>query len=290
MRLAWTRRMPVMVSFILPVRNAVDTIDEAVERVLYADLGHSELCREVIVVDDASSDGTTASLRRLASRGLARVSFLPEVLGRGAALSTGLASASGELVVLADATLAYDPAEVSRLLTPITAGTADVVYGSRYVAGPRHVPKLWDRVMDRVLTGASNGLTNISLSDVTTTYQAFRADAVRGAVLRADGRAIASELAALFAARQCRIFEVPVSYRTDRRSASHGRWLESVAQLTMMARCRLRSWQLGELMPHRPLPTTEPVATRGARLTRLLHPVDLVPISPAAARPMLRAN
>lgn len=288
MRLAWNRRMPALVSFVLPVRDAVDTIEEALERVLHADLGHAELRREIIVVDDASTDGTAEHLRRLAARGLARVSSHMEAIGPGAALSTGLAMVNGDIVVVADATLAYDPAEVSTLLGPIAAGTADVVYGSRYAAATRQVPKLWDRLADQIMTVVSNGLTNVSLTDVTTTYQAFRADVVRGAVLRADGWAITGELAALFAARQCRIFEVPVSYRTDRRDGSSGRWLQGLAQLAMMTRCRLRSWQLETVAPQPPLPA--PAASRGARLTRLVRPVDLMPMSPAAARPMLRPN
>ncbi|MCC6763615.1 MAG: glycosyltransferase family 2 protein [Deltaproteobacteria bacterium] len=282
--------MPTMVSFVIPVRNAVDTIEEAVERVLHADLGHADLHREIIVVDDASADGTAERLQHLAARGLARVGFHPEAIGQGAALSTALAMVSGDIVVVADATLAYDPSETGRLLEPIASGAADVVYGSRYVAASRQVPALWDRLADQLLTVVSNGLTNVSLTDVTTTARAFRVDVVRGAVLRADGCAIAGELAALFTTRQCRIFEVPVSYRTERRTPRNGRWLQGLAQLTMMARCRLRSWHLEAVAPHRPLPAAMPVAARGARLTRLVRPVDLMPMSPATTRPMLRAN
>jgi glycosyltransferase involved in cell wall biosynthesis len=282
--------MPTMISFILPVRNAVDTLEDAVERVLHADLGHADLLREIIVVDDASSDGTADRLRHLAARGLARVSFHPDAIGQGAALSTGLAMVGGDIVVMVDATMAYEPAETGRLLAPILSGDADVVYGSRYVAATRQVPKLSDRLADRVVTAVSNGLTNASLTDVTTTFHAFRTDVVRGAVLRADGCAIAGELAALFTTRRCRIFEVPVSYRTNRRHEAEGRWLSSLAHITMMARCRLRSWQLAAVAPHRALPTVAPGMARGARLTRLVRPVDLMPISAAAGRPMLRAN
>ncbi len=290
MRLAWNRRMPTMVSFVLPTHNAVDTLEEAVARVLDVDLGPADLRREIIVVDDASTDGTAERLRHLAARGLARASFHPEALGPGATLTTALAMASGDIVVVADATLAYDASEAGRLVEPIASGAADVVYGSRYVAATRQVPELWDRLVDRLMTVVSNGLTNVSLTDVTTTSQAFRADVIRGAVLRSDGCAVAGELAALFTTRRCRIFEVPVSYRTDRRRSPEGRWWRSLAQLTMMGRCRLRSWQLEAVTPHRPLPAAAPLAARGARLTRLVHPVDLLPMSPPTMRPVLRAN
>lgn len=282
--------MPATVSFLLPVHNVVDTIDEALDRVMHADLGHPDLRREVIVVDDASTDGTTDLLRRAAARGLARVCFQAETLGQGAALSSGLALVTGDIVVVLDASLAYDPSEAGRLVAPIVAGNADVVYGSRYVATSRQVPKLWDRLADQLVTAVSNGLTNVSLTDVTTSYQAFRTDVVRGAVFRADGCGIAGELAALFATRQCRIFEVPVSYRTHRRPSTAGRWFEGLSHLTMMARCRLRAWHLDPVAPHRPMYAPQPTVARGARLTRLVRPTDLMPMAPAAPRPMLRAN
>ncbi len=284
--------MSATVSFILPVHDAVDTIDEALDTVVRADLGHPELHREIIVVDDASTDGTADHLRRIAARGLARVCFHAETLGQGAALSSGLALVTGDVVVVADASLAYDPAESGRLLAPILAGSADVVYGSRYVATSRQVPKLWDRLSDQILTVVSNGLTNVALTDVTTSYQAFRADVVRGAVLRADGCGIAGELAALFTARSCRIFEVPVSYRPRRHVSASTRWFESLAHLTMMARSRLRNWDLAPVAPHQPFAAATPGVSRGARLTRLVRPIDLMPMTPttSASRPMLRAH
>jgi glycosyltransferase involved in cell wall biosynthesis len=282
--------MPAIVSFILPVQDACDTVEEALERLLRADLGHPELRREIIVVDDASTDGTVAVLRHAAALGTARVCFHPERLGHGAALSTGLALATGDIIVVVDPTLAYDPAEAGRLLAPIIAGDADVVYGSRYIATTRQVPKLWERLSDQILTAVSNGLTNVALTDVTTTYQAFRADVVRGAILRAEGCGIAGELAALFTTRQCRIFEVPVTYHARQSPAASTRWFEGLSHLTMMARSRLRTWHLAPVAPHAPLRAPVLAAPRGARLTRLVHPIDMMPMMPTATRPFLRPN
>lgn len=282
--------MPATVSFILPVHNATDTIEDALERVMRVDLGHPEIRREIIVVDDASDDGTVKQLRQAAARGTARVCFHPENLGQGAALSTGLSLVTGDIVVVIDPTLAYDPSECGRLLAPILAGDADVVYGSRYVATTRQVPRLWDRLSDQILTAVSNGLTNVALTDVTTSYQAFRAEVVRGAVLRSDGCGIAGELAALFTTRQCRIFEVPVSYRMRHPVSATARWIDGLSHLTMMARSRLRNWQLRPVAPHQPFHGAALAAPRGAKLTRLVLPMDLMPMSATATRPTLRAN
>lgn len=291
MRLAWNRRMPT-VSLILPVHDAAATIEQALDHVLRADLGLPDLRREIIVVDDASTDGTATFLRHAAAVGTARVCFHPEPLGQGAALSTALALATGDIIVVVDPSLAYDPSEAGKLLAPIVAGDADVVYGSRYVATTRQVPRFWDRLSDQILTAVSNGLTNVALTDATTSFQAFRADVVRGAILRAEGCGIAGELAALFTTRQCRIFEVPVTYRARKPVPAATRWFESLSQLTMMARARLRSWHLEPVSPHQPMRAPTLAAPRGARLTRLVHPIDMMPLGPtsAATRPFLRPN
>ena len=155
------------------------------------------------------------------------------------------------------------------------------------------MPTLWDRLSDQILTAVSNGLTNVALSDVTTSYQAFRADVVRGAVLRSDGCGIAGELASLFTTRQCRIFEVPVSHRVRPAVAVRTRWI----QWTFAAHHDgpLPSPPLAA-SAHRPinLSMSRAGAPRGARLTRLVLPMDLMPMSYLSActshdRPICRA-
>ncbi len=282
--------MPATVSILVPAYNAAATIDEVLERIERADLGYPGLRREIIVVDDGSTDGTADRLREASTLGAIRACFHPEPLGQGACLSTGLAIATGQIVVIADATLSYDPADLGHLVAPILAGDADVVYGSRYVAPAHEVPRLSDRIADRMLTAVSNGLTNTALSDMTTRSLAFRAEVVRGAILRAEGSGIGSELAALFTARECRIFEVPVTYRTRRRASAGARWFENLSHLTMMARSRLRSWHLEPVTPHRPFQAPTVAAPRHARLTRLVRPMDLMPPLPSHARPSLRPH
>jgi glycosyltransferase involved in cell wall biosynthesis len=281
--------MSATISIVVPAHNALDTIGEALSRLAQIDFEPLALQPEVIVVDDASTDGTTRKLEAIATTGSIRLCVHPEHLGHGAAVSTGIAVATGQIVLVADATLAYAPEDSIALLGPIANGDADIVYGSRYAATVRQVPRLWDRVSDRILTAASNGFANVALSDATTSFVAFRTDVVRGAVFRADGVAVAAEIAALASARQCRIFEVPVAHRTRPATAPRTRWIDGLSHLTMAARCAFRDWQLRPVEPHRPFRSPVVAATRSARLTRLVRPMDVLPM-PSAMRPTLRPH
>jgi glycosyltransferase involved in cell wall biosynthesis len=249
------------VSVIVPVFNG----GRFLGRCLSALEGSEDGKFEIIVVDDASTDGTTDCVRAFAGE-CVRALFHPENRGKGAAFRTGLAAVSGDIVIIQDADLEYDPADYRRLLAPIVAGKADVVYGSRYLGETRRVPHFWHRLANRGLTFASNALTNLELSDMATCYKAFRIEAVRGARLRANGFAIDPELTALFAARRCRIYEVPVSYQGRGYDAGKKiRWTDAFAHLGMMVRCRLRRWGLTPLSP---APWSEAVAP-GPRILRL---------------------
>jgi len=195
-------------SVVIPVYNERATIEELLKRVQSIDMD-----KEIVVVDDGSTDGTREVLRGLAAAGGAlRVVFQEQNQGKGAALRRGFAEARGEVVLVQDADLEYDPAEYPRLLEPIDRGVADVVYGSRFLGGPHRVLFFWHYVGNRVLTTLSNMLTNLNLSDVWTCYKVFRAEVLRGIRLREDRFGFEAEVTAKVSRGGWRVYEVPISY------------------------------------------------------------------------------
>ena len=205
-------------SVVIPVYNEAGTIREIIQRVLAAP---SE--KEVIVVDDGSTDGTREILRREAPNGVV-VLFQDSNRGKGAALRAGFQKVTGDIVLVQDADLEYDPAEYPRLLKPIVDGRADVVYGSRFGGETHRVLFFWHYVGNRFLTMLSNMLTNLNLSDMETCYKVFRADILKRLVLRSNRFGFEPEFTAKVARLGCRIYEVPVSY--------HGRGYESGKKIT----------------------------------------------------------
>jgi len=205
-------------SVVIPVYNEAGTIREIIQRVLAAP---SE--KEVIVVDDGSTDGTRVILRREAPNGVV-VLFQDSNRGKGAALRAGFQKVTGDIVLVQDADLEYDPAEYPRLLKPIVDGRADVVYGSRFSGETHRVLFFWHYVGNRFLTMLSNMLTNLNLSDMETCYKVFRADILKRLVLRSNRFGFEPEFTAKVARLGCRIYEVPVSY--------HGRGYESGKKIT----------------------------------------------------------
>ncbi|PYT10846.1 MAG: glycosyl transferase [Acidobacteria bacterium] len=205
-------------SVVIPVYNEAGTIREIIQRVLAAP---SE--KEVIVVDDGSTDGTREILRREAPNGVV-VLFQDSNRGKGAALRAGFQKVTGDIVLVQDADLEYDPAEYPRLLKPIVDGRADVVYGSRFSGETHRVLFFWHYVGNRFLTMLSNMLTNLNLSDMETCYKVFRADILKRLVLRSNRFGFEPEFTAKVARLGCRIYEVPVSY--------HGRGYESGKKIT----------------------------------------------------------
>jgi glycosyltransferase involved in cell wall biosynthesis len=191
----------------MPCYNEQATVLESCERVLA-----SALTRQLVVVDDASTDGTAECLAQLDD---ARVQVVrqPENRGKGAALRRGFALAEGPFVVIQDADLEYDPADFDALLEPLLDGSADVVFGSRFQSGrPHRVLYFWHFVGNKVLTLASNAVTNLNLTDMETCYKAFRKEVLESFELEEDRFGIEPELTAKVAAGGWRIYEVGISY------------------------------------------------------------------------------
>jgi glycosyltransferase involved in cell wall biosynthesis len=202
-------------SIVIPAYNEVATARELLRRVAEAPLPEG-VEREVLVVDDGSKDGTRELLRELSAASEPMPFRLVEHQvnqGKGAAIRSGFAAATGDLLLIQDADLEYDPREYPRLLGPILEGEADVVYGSRFAGGPHRVLFFWHYLGNRFLTTLSNMLTDLNLSDMETCYKVFRAEVLKGVELRSNRFGIEPELTAKVARRGARIWEVPISYR-----------------------------------------------------------------------------
>lgn len=196
-------------SVVMPVYNERETLDKIVRRV-----AATTLKAELVAVDDGSSDGSLEILRRLESEGLIdRVIVHDRNRGKGAALASGFAAATGDFIIVQDADLEYDPNEYRKLLEPILDDRADVVFGSRFLGGePHRVLYFWHYVGNRFLTLLSNMVTNLNLSDMETCYKCFRREVLDGLVIEERGFGVEPELTAKVAAAGWRVYEVGVSY------------------------------------------------------------------------------
>ena len=224
-------------SILIPVFNEAATVEEIVHRVRTADV--RGLQREIILVDDGSTDGTGPILQRLAGAGDLQLLSHPVNRGKGAALRTALARATGEIVIIQDADLEYDPAEYPDLLGPILDGRADVVYGSRFLGGPHRVLLFWHYSANKFLTLLCNVLCNLNLSDMETGFKVFRRPCLEGLTLRSDRFGIEPELTAKLARRRYRFYETPISY--SGRDYSEGKkitWIDGLAALLFIFRYR----------------------------------------------------
>jgi glycosyltransferase involved in cell wall biosynthesis len=193
---------------VVPCFNEISTIAEILARIRAAPLE-----KEIIVVDDCSSDGTRQYLQSLPTSPDLVTIFHPVNQGKGAALRTGFAAATGDAVVIQDADLEYDPCEYSKLLQPIMDGRADVVYGSRFAGGECHrVLYFWHSVGNRFLTIVSNAFTNLNLSDMETCYKMFRREIIQQVRLQENRFGFEPEITAKVAAMRCRVYEVGISY------------------------------------------------------------------------------
>jgi glycosyltransferase involved in cell wall biosynthesis len=197
------------ISVVIPVYNERGTIEQIVKAVRASEVGDLE----IIVVDDASSDGTQEVLKEQISALADKIIFQPHNQGKGAALRAGFAAATGDVVLVQDADLEYNPADYPTLLEPILSGKADAVFGSRFMGGrPHRVLYFWHMVGNRFLTLLSNMFTNLNLTDLETCYKAFRADVIKKLELCEDRFGFEPEVTAKLAKARCRIYEVGISY------------------------------------------------------------------------------
>ena len=220
--------LPADISVVMPCFNEVATVTIMVKTVL-----EQPRVAEVIIVDDGSTDGTRDRLAELAADRRVSVILQPGNRGKGAALREGFRHATGAYVVVQDADLEYDPAEYPRLLAPLRAGKADVVYGSRFASGGSHrVLYFWHSVANKFLTLLSNMATNLNLTDMETCYKAFRREIIQTIRIEQDRFGFEPEITGKVAALGCRVYEVGISY--DGRTYEEGKkigWKDSVQAL-----------------------------------------------------------
>jgi glycosyltransferase involved in cell wall biosynthesis len=226
-------------SIIIPAYNEHEYINEILARVRAVPL--PDLEKEIIVVDDYSTDGTREILTNQAVAG-ERVLFHDKNHGKGAAIRTGLAEATGDIILIQDADLEYDPSDYPNLLKPILDGDADVVYGSRFKggAGAQRVLYYWHSIGNNMLTAFSNMLSGLNMSDMETCYKVFRAEVIKPTTLRSNRFGFEPEITMKIArGKQWRIYEVPISYRG--RTYEQGKKIgfkDAVSALYVMLRAR----------------------------------------------------
>jgi len=202
---------PPMLSILMPVYNEAQTISEIIMRVESVDLGNVR--RELIIVDDCSKDGTREVLKDLSRNSPHKIYFHGQNMGKGAALRTALTYASGDIVLIQDADLEYDPSEYNELIKPVLEGRADVVYGSRLSGGKvARAFNFWHYLGNKLLTFITNLLYNSILSDMETCYKVFRADVIKNIQIKSNRFDFEPEITAKVLKRKHKLYEMPISY------------------------------------------------------------------------------
>jgi glycosyltransferase involved in cell wall biosynthesis len=224
-----------LLSVVIPVYNERDFVAELVSRVQAQDYR-----MEILLIDDGSTDGSREIIAGLAEQNQeVQVLLHDHNQGKGAALRTGFLAASGDIILIQDADLEYDPRDYGKLLEPLLDGRADVVFGSRFLGGPHRVLNYHHYLANRFLTMLSNVLTGLNLTDMETCYKAFRSEIIEDMRLRSDRFGFEPEFTARIAARRCRVYEVPISY--SGRDYAEGKkitWKDGVAALWTIVRSR----------------------------------------------------
>jgi len=196
-------------SIIIPCYNEKSALPDLISLVKEAPVEE----KEIILVDDCSNDGSTQLIKTKIEKEVNKVIYHSKNMGKGAAIKSGLEYVSGDLVILQDADLEYDPREYPKLMAPIIEGKADVVFGSRFLGGgPHRVHLFWHYVGNKFLTILSNMFTNLNLTDMETCYKLFRTEIIKGIDLEQKGFGVEPEITAKIAKKDCRIYEVGISY------------------------------------------------------------------------------
>jgi len=221
-------------SIVIPVYNEKDTIDEIVKRVQ-----NVEFEKEIIIIDDCSNDGTRDKIDKISGDNIKKL-YHEKNRGKGAALRTGFQHATGDIVIIQDADLEYNPNEYSNLIEPIVEGKADAVYGSRFLGGPHRVSFFWHYVGNKILTTLSNIMTNLILTDMETCYKVFKTEIIKDINIRSNRFGFEPEITAKLAKRKCIIYEMPISY--SGRDYDEGKkigWKDGIVAMYCIVRFRL---------------------------------------------------
>lgn len=225
-----------MISVVIPVFNEKKTIEEIIEKVKAVPID-----KEIIVVDDFSTDGTRDILSHIGINNNIRIFYHDKNKGKGAALRTGFGRVSGDIVIIQDADLEYDPREYPKLIKPILDGKADVVYGSRFMGGePHRVFYFWHLVGNKILTLLSNMFTNLSLTDMETCFKVFKKDILEKITIEENRFGFEPEITAKLAKMDIRLYEVGISYYG--RSYMEGKkigWMDGISALRVIIKYNL---------------------------------------------------
>lgn len=201
-------------SIVIPCYNEINTIDKIITKILESLIKYRLNNYEIIIIDDFSTDGTVDKLKKMETRDYFKIIYHEKNQGKGAAIQTALNYISGDIVLIQDADLEYDPSDYNKLLLPFFETNADVVYGSRFLGGGKYVRIhfFWHYLANKILTLICNLFTNLNLTDMETGYKAFKTESVKKIKIEEKTFSFEPELTIKFAKNKCKFFEVPITY------------------------------------------------------------------------------